>query len=162
MADHDEDFAEFMTARWPALQRFATLLCGDSEEGEDLAQRALVKAYAAWPRIRAREAVEGYTRTTLTRLFLTDRRRRRLTTVPLDQGREVAAPSVDTVGREAMWSQVLRLPPRQRAVLVLRYYEDLSEAAIAETLGCSRGTVKSQCSKALANLRASVPADLLR
>jgi RNA polymerase sigma-70 factor (sigma-E family) len=163
VAGQDEDFAAFMAARWPALHRFAYLLCGDREEAQDLAQAALVKTYVSWPRIRASEAVDSYVRTSLTRLFLSERRRRRLLTVPIgpehDQG---LTTEPDTAQRHVLWRQVQELPTRQRAVLVLRYYEDLTEADVAVVMGCSRGTVKSQCSKALAKLRAGLPADLPR
>ena len=162
MAEHDHEFGAFMAARWAPLCRFAFVLCGDRQEAEDLAQVALTRTYRAWTRIAAREATDSYTRTTIVRLFLNDRRRRRLRTVPLegaDGGPAVVARDGEG-DRDALWVHVMGLPPRQRAVVVLRYYEDLTEAQIAEVLGCSRGTVKSQASKALASLRGAVPADL--
>ncbi len=157
MTDRDAEFTDFVQARWHRLCRFAYALVRDEQAAEDLVQQALTQVYIAWPRIRARDAVEAYSRTCVTRCFLADRRRRRGHEVPL--GNEPASDDKasrsepDIEARDEMWRELGALPPRQRAVLVLRYYEDLTEAQIADVLGCSPGTVKSQASKALATLR---------
>lgn len=157
MADRDEEFTAFAESRWVELCRFAYTLVRDQHGAEDLVQRGLAQVYVAWPRIRAKEAVESYARTCVTRCFLSDTKRRRWHEVPLarvfetTETRGVSEADVDD--RDAVWREICELPPRQRAVVVLRYYEDLSEADIADVLGCSPGTVKSQCSKALDKLR---------
>ena len=157
MADRDAEFTEFVRARWPRLCRFAYALARDEQTAEDLVQRALAQVYVAWPRIRSSDAVETYSRTCITRCFLADRRRRRWHEVPFDAPSGTSdranASEPDVEARDEMWRELGTLPPRQRAVLVLRYYEDLTEAQIADVLGCRPGTVKSQASKALARLR---------
>jgi RNA polymerase sigma-70 factor (sigma-E family) len=151
-AAHDDEFTAFASARWQALRRFAFLLTGDLGEAEDLVQVALAKTYVAWPRIRSGRATESYTRTCLSRAYLAQRRKRRIREVPVAVLPEVAADG-DGVGEDTLWCQLRLLPARQRAVLVLRYYEGLNEREIAQTLGCAPGTVKSQASKGLAKLR---------
>lgn len=157
MTDRDAEFTDFVHARWHRLCRFAYALVRDEQAAEDLVQQALTQVYVAWPRIRSRGAVESYTRTCVTRCFLADKRGRRWHEVALDvrSGRDAMAndsePAIEA--RDEIWRELGALPPRQRAVLVLRYYEDLTEAQIAEVLGCRPGTVKSQASKALARLR---------
>lgn len=157
MTDRDTEFTDFAQARWHRLCRFAYALTRDEQAAEDLVQEALTKVYVAWPRIRSSDAVEAYSRTCVTRCFLADRRRRRWHEVPLgtEPGSEDTANDrgLDVESRDEIWRELGALPPRQRAVLVLRYYEDLTEAQIADVLGCRPGTVKSQASKALARLR---------
>jgi len=158
----NEDFTDFVGARWVSLKRYAFLLVGDEREAEDLVQTALAKTYVAWERISAREAVDSYTRTCLTRSFLSSKRRKRLLELPFGVAPEVAStdPLPDAhEDRDELWIALRELAPGQRATLVLRYYEDLSEAEIAHLLGCSRGTVKSQTSKALANMRRTMSAE---
>jgi RNA polymerase sigma-70 factor (ECF subfamily) len=149
----DEDFASFVRARGAALLRTAYLLTGDRADAEDLLQAVLAKTYVAWPRLRSVDAAEPYVRVALTRSAVTGWRRhaREIPTAqPPDRSVD---PSQDSSERDAMWGELRALPPRQRAVLVLRYYEDMSEREIADVLRCSTGTVKSQASKALATLR---------
>jgi RNA polymerase sigma-70 factor (sigma-E family) len=156
-------FEEYVAARGPALVRFATLLTGDNHRAEDLAQEALAKAYLSWRRIRRTDRPDVYVR----RLLInTDRswwRRRSSREIPVD--RTADRPAAGDVGteagdRDAMWRLVARLPERQRAVIVLRYYEDLDDATIAEILDCSAATVRTHAMRALTTLRerADVPA----
>jgi len=150
----DDGFHDFVTARSPALLRTAYLLLGDRALAEDLLQTALVKAYRHWGRITAAGSPEGYVR----RIMVNERR----TWWHRNPGREFVGPVPDRPGpdesialaeRDAVWRAVLALPPRTRAVLVLRYWEDLSEAETAAMLGCSVGTVKSQASRGLRKLQ---------
>lgn len=148
---------DFITSRSPALLRSAYLLVGSREQAEDLVQTALIKTYLVWPRMRDRGAVEAYVRKTIATTAISwwrGRRFREQPTVELDKSPRVVADGVDPlVERDAMWRHLCALPAKQRAVLVLRYYEGLSEAEIAETLGLRRGTVKSHASRGLAALR---------
>ena len=157
--DADAEFREFVAARSPALLRTAYLLAGgDWALAEDLLQTSLTKTYLAWGRIRNREAPESYVRRTLATTATSWWRRRwhgeRPTAVLPDSDR--TDPNIEFDERDALWRLVLALPVRQRAVLVLRFYEDMSEADIAHTLGLSPGTVKSHASRALATLRAEL------
>ena len=157
--DADAEFHDFVAARSPSLLRTAYLLAGgDWALAEDLLQAALTKTYLAWGRIRDQNAREAYVRTTLATTATSWWRRRwhaeRATGVlPEAAGKDVVGELDD---RDALWRLVRRLPVRQRAVLVLRFYEDLSEAETARALGLSTGTVKSHTSRALATLRAEL------
>ncbi|MER5967239.1 SigE family RNA polymerase sigma factor [Streptomyces sp. NPDC002057] len=151
----DEAFTAFMAARYPSILRTARLLTGGGPQAEDLAQEALLRSYRAWHRIGRLEAAEAYTRTTMVRLLVKDRRRKWHAEIPAEQMPEVAlAGHEDRTATGVAVRKVLRLlPPAQRAVLVLRYYHQLSEEEIAGVLGCSRGTVKSRAARALTALR---------
>ena len=156
----DTEFADWMAARQVALVRTAYLLTGNQHTAEDLVQTTLTKLYLAWDRIADRQHVDAYARRALVNEHRSTWRRASrhlevLSAAPPDAGH---APATDDGDREAVWQFVQGLPPRQRAVVVLRYYEDLSEAEIAELLGISAGTVKSQASRALASLRDRLPA----
>ncbi|KRF36510.1 SigE family RNA polymerase sigma factor [Nocardioides sp. Soil805] len=162
---HDGDFTEFVQASWPGLYRTAFLLVGDRQLAEDLAQTALAKTYAAWSRIEDRAAAPAYARRTLVNTasswFRTKGWRNELPTDDLPDASYTRDPST----RPAVVDALGQLPPRQRAVVVLRYYEDLSVAETADALGCSTGTVKSQTFEAFAKLRvllgdAVIPATL--
>lgn len=149
-------FRSFAAARLPALLRFGHLLTGDPSSAEDLVQSALARTALAWARVRRQDDPEGYVRRTMLNLQSNVRRGRPWRESPTADPPEVVeprSPQEEYDDRDRMWQALATLPPRQRAVLVLRYYSDLSEAEIAETLGCSRGTVKSQAAKALAKLR---------
>ena len=150
---HRDDFSAFVSERSQPLLRTAYLLTRDWALAEDLLQTALTKAWFAWSRIDT--SPEAYVRKILVNAFLSWRRRRWVGEEPWADPPD--RPGVDPYGavddRSAIWQLLGRLPARQRAVVVLRYYEDLSEAQAAELLGCSVGTVKSQASKALAKLR---------
>ncbi len=152
-----EGFRDFVAARSAALTRSAWLLTGDEMAAQDLVQVALVKTWARWARLARRDAPEAYVRRVMLSTFLTWNRRRwrgefPVAAVPDQPEPRDAAAEADV--RRAV-SQALRtLPGRQRAVVVLRFFDDLTEAQAADILGCSVGTVKSQTSKALSRLRA--------
>ncbi|WP_435745876.1 SigE family RNA polymerase sigma factor [Nocardioides sp. SYSU DS0663] len=151
----DAAFADFVHASWPRLYRTAHLLLGDHGMAEDLTQTALTKTYVAWSRIQEPEAAYGYARTTLVNTATSWFRRRswRNETPHEHVPEDVTGVTADLTDRPALMAALASLAPRQRAVVVLRFYDDLSVAAVADVLGCSQGTVKSQTSAALARLR---------
>jgi RNA polymerase sigma-70 factor (sigma-E family) len=155
-ADIDREFREFVTSRSPALLRTAYLLGGDWATAEDLLQVALTKTYLAWLRLGTIEAIEPYTRRVLVNTATSWWRRRWHGERPTEVLPDAPAPDGldERLERDRLWRHVTALPARQRAVLVLRFYEDQSEAETARLLGVSIGTVKSQCARALASLRA--------
>ncbi|HVT20627.1 MAG TPA: SigE family RNA polymerase sigma factor [Mycobacteriales bacterium] len=156
----DQQLVDYVSGRWPSLVRYAAVVCGDVAEGEELAQAALVRVAARWRLLHDRDNVDAYVRTAIVRGHLNQRNRlrRRERSVPELPTISTADPT-DGAGRGIDVRRALStLPPRQRAVLVLRYLDDLSEAQTAEVMGCSVGTVKSQASKALTTLRTSFPA----
>ena len=156
MATRDVEFAEFFRAAWPRLFRTTHAVAGDRSLAEDALQSAFAKAYSSWDRVQAAVHPEAYVRRIAVNEVLSGLRRPWYRSERSTEAPEPAPlPSTEerTVDRDAVWRAVCSLPPRQRAVVVLRYYEDLSEAEIADVLGCSRGTVKSTASAALANLR---------
>ncbi len=151
----EDDFREFVTARWSALVRTAYLLTGSRDRAEDLVQSALVRAHRHWPKIQREGTAEAYLRRTMTNLNTDWWRRlgaheRGVDSVP---ERAVADDYAAFELRDELWGALQQLPARMRAALVLRYFEDLSEADTASALGCSVGSVKSQCSRGLARLR---------
>jgi RNA polymerase sigma-70 factor (sigma-E family) len=151
-----EDFRSYVAARSGALLRTAYLLTGNRADAEDLLQTSLAKTYLAWDRIREREALDGYVRRVMVNTQTSFWRRRRVDEKPTDDlpegppGRDATA---DLDLHDALWTALASLPRKQRAAVVLRYYEDLSEAETAAVLGVSVGTVKSSTSRALAKLR---------
>lgn len=151
------EFDEFFRATWPRLFRTAYAVAGDAASAEDALQAAFAKAYASWRRVSRTDHPEAYVRRMVVNEILGTRRRawwqRERPHESAEPPGSVVSPELDLVNRDAVWTAVQALPPRQRAVIVLRYYEDLSEEQIADVLGCTRGTVKSQASAALANLR---------
>jgi RNA polymerase sigma-70 factor (sigma-E family) len=149
------DFGDFVTARYPALVRYGTLLTGDRGLGEDLTQEALVKTHRAWRRLRDGDP-DAYTRQVMTRAAWRANRRLWHREIP------AAAPPERPVRTDAyehrdtaevVLAALRELPAPQRVVLVLRYWAGLSEQEIAAQLGCSTGTVKSRASRAIASLR---------
>jgi RNA polymerase sigma-70 factor (sigma-E family) len=154
-------FSELVAARSGALLRTAYVVVGDHQLAQDLLQEALVKAYVAWPRLRDTAKAEAYVRRTIVTTAISWSRRRSFHEPPVERVAE--ATDGDETDRlathDVLWEQVRGLPPRQRAALVLRYYEDLSEADTADLMGCSVGTVKSQVAAALAKLRERVGVD---
>jgi RNA polymerase sigma-70 factor (sigma-E family) len=156
-----ESFAEFASTRWQGLFRFAYLLTNNAADAEDCVQVALSNAYARWPRIERLEHPDAYVRKVVVNTFLSGRRRHRVHVVPEGWAPEPERPSHEdtSVDRLDVLHAVALLPPRQRAVILLRFYSDASEQEAAEALGCSRGTVKSQTSDALRNLRRLLDAD---
>jgi RNA polymerase sigma-70 factor (sigma-E family) len=158
-ADND-DFSVFVAASARRLLRSAYLITGDLTEAEDLLQTALERAFRRWPTIRRAEVPEAYVRRIVVTTAINGSRKRRLSSSPLDEdllpGR--LDPAVEGLpGRAELLACVRELPAGQRAVLVLRYFDDLTEAETARALGCSIGTVKSQHARALARLRELVP-----
>ena len=156
--DHppDAELRDFVRIAWPRLLGTAWLLCGDRHEAEDLVQTALVKVVRAWPRIERRDDPYVYARTVLANTAASRwRRRRRYDELTAGERPAVAVPDPASavVLRDAVWRALGTLPPRTRAVLVLRYFEDLSEVQTAAVLGCSVGAVKSQSSRGLSRLR---------
>jgi RNA polymerase sigma-70 factor (sigma-E family) len=152
-------FEEFAVAAQPRLRSTAYLMCGDWHHASDLVQEALVRLYVAWPRLERHGGELAYARKVLLNLVLDQRRRRSSTELPreADPNRGSGEDVAETVStREALLATLDRLPPRQRACIVLRYFDDLSVADAALVLGCSEGTVKSQTSRALDALRALV------
>ena len=151
-------FEEYAGAAWPSLYRYGYLLAGNHADAEDLAQQTLLKAYRSWSRVTAADSPTAYLRRTLTNTFLSQRRpKARRLELLTDAPPEPGHPSVGgPEDRMTLWPHVRSLPPRQRAVIVLRYYEDLSEQEIADTLGCSTGNVKSTAHHALKSLRAAI------
>jgi RNA polymerase sigma-70 factor (sigma-E family) len=149
-----EEFVEFAEAMSPRLRRTAFLLCGDWHTAEDLTQMALEKVFVSWRRIRRHDAVHAYATRTLVNTYLANRRLKR--TGELLTGwfpeRPVEAPAPET--RLMLVDALATLPPRARAVVVLRYWADLSVEQVADMLGCSTGTVKDYSACALDKLRA--------
>ena len=154
----DTEFGDFMRGRWPAMVRLAYALTGDAGHAEDVAQAAFARAYASWGRVRRAGDPDAYVR----RILINENRRRfRKHRVPEDlhgdlSGSLAAQVTANQQGpeeRQALLDALNRLGPRQRAVVVLRYWLDLSETETAAVLNCSVGTVKSQASRALATLR---------
>jgi RNA polymerase sigma-70 factor (sigma-E family) len=151
----DQEFAEFFSARFDGARRIAYAMCGSWPDAEEIAQSAFVKLYARWAKIRI-ETVDAYLRTVLTRVFLdTKRRGRAREQVVAELPDTIAPPDAGPAERMALRAALLSVPPGQRAVLVLRFVADLSVEQVAETLGCSTGTVKSQTARGLGALRAA-------
>ncbi len=157
----EDEFRDFVTARSAALLRTAFLLAGDWATAEDLLQTALTKTYLAWKRLGQIEAIEPYARRVLVNTATSWWRRRWHGEKPTEFLPERAAPDRldEQLERDTLWRHVKALPARQRAVLVLRFYEDMSEAQTAALLNISAGTVKSQTSRALATLRQRLAAE---
>ena len=160
-SEGDAAFTAFVAARGGALLRTAYLLTGDHQAGEDLVQTALAKTYVAWPRIRDKGAVEAYVRRTMVTTHTSWWRRHWRGETPTERlpDRASADPTREHDERDRIWRHLGRLSERQRAVVVLRFYEDLGEAETAALLGCSRGAVKSHTSRALARLRDALAED---
>ncbi len=158
--DLDQDFSEFVGARWTSLYRLAYLLAASPAGAEDLLQTTLEKAYMSWGRISAMEYPEAYVRCMITTTLVSSRRRAWTNERPTDRLPDTGDDSLelDALDHSLLWPLVCALPERQRAVIVLRYYEDMSEAEIARTMGCATGTVKSQSSAAMAALRRALAA----
>jgi RNA polymerase sigma-70 factor (sigma-E family) len=158
----EEAFTVFVDAAWTRLHRYGYVLTGSSLEAEELVQETLVKVFQAWDRIDAEGSAMAYTRTAMARTHVSRwRSLTRRTAVEDRTALDRSVPSLPSMwesvaaDRDEVWRALAQLPPRQRAVVVLRFYEDLPERAIAEVLGCAVGTVKSQLSRALASLRGS-------
>ncbi len=148
-----EEFVEFAAAASPRLRRMAFLLCGDWYSAEDLVQTTLAKMFVSWRKIRRREAEHAYASRTLVNTYLADKRLKRSEEILTSHvpEREIQLPGPET--RIVVLNALATLPPRSRAVVVLRYWADLSVDQVAAMLGCSPGNVKSQSARALDKLR---------
>jgi RNA polymerase sigma-70 factor (sigma-E family) len=152
-------FASYVKARQPVLLRTARSLTANPCDAEDLLQTALAKTYVAWERIEDHRALDGYVRRALLNTRTSQWRKRRVDEFATDEIPEPDPvpggddPAEQQALHDAMWRAIMKLPARQRAMVVLRYYEDLSEVQTAEVLGVSVGTVKSAVSRALGKLR---------
>ena len=155
----DADFAAYMHARQASLLRTAFLLTGDRHNAEDLVQTSLAKLYLAWDKVKERDSIDGYVRRIMVNennsLWRRGWKKREYATEILPE--DAVSDAYDEGERGALWAAVQTLPKKARAVVVLRYYEELSEAETADILGISVGTVKSQASRALATLRERAP-----
>jgi len=160
-ATEREEFDAFVRARLPELLRFGRALTGSEHAAADLVQDALERTLLQWDRLQRRDDPEGYVRRAMVNRNISvwrKLRRERLADDLPDAGHD---PTPDDPDR-ATWRAVASLPPRMRAVIALRYYEDLTEAQTAAVLGCSVGTVKSQASKAMAKLRTTLGEEAVR
>jgi RNA polymerase sigma-70 factor (sigma-E family) len=155
----DDDYTEFVAARLQALRRIAYLLCHDWHHADDLVQLTITRLYVHWHRVGVMANPEAYTRTILVRQFLRERRSGWARNVSLPgEVPDRLGPGDDCDDAIDVNSVLAELPPRQRATLVLRYYCDQTVDQVAEVLGCSPGTVKSQTAKGLASLRLALGA----
>jgi RNA polymerase sigma-70 factor (sigma-E family) len=151
-------FESFVRDRGPALHRYGYVLTGSAHDADDLVQEALIRLRGAWTRVERQNDPTGFVRTTMARLHISSWRRRRrewLTAIVPDRALPDVAPDQVAASEadQIMWRALGALPPRQRAVIVLRFYEHLTDNEIAETLGVSKGTIRSQASRALDKLR---------
>jgi RNA polymerase sigma-70 factor (sigma-E family) len=153
--DNASAYEEFVTTRAQGLLRYGYVLTGNPHDAADLVQDALIKLRGAWPRVVNQRDPEGYARTTMARQHISvwrkHRREQLIGEVPEHGYQDESLTRAE--GDAGLWKALASLPRRQRAVLVLRYYESLTDEEIAELLGISRGTVRSQASRALEKLR---------
>ncbi|MEW9547341.1 SigE family RNA polymerase sigma factor [Nonomuraea sp. NPDC050783] len=156
--ERNAGFRAFADEHQRPLLRLAYLLTGDVHLAEDLLQSVLVRMLGRWPKVRRMDRPEAYARRTMVNQYLSWRRRRGAREMPSEDLPERShAPEDSTVLRLVLHQALSRLTPKQRAVLILRFYEDRAERDVAELLGCSIGTVKSQTHHALARLRVLAP-----
>ena len=156
------EFDEYVAARGPALLRFARVLTGDQASAEDLLQAALADAYARWPRVQGADHPDAYLRRVIVNRHLSWRRRRSASELVLSAEAITASLpdiAVGVVDRDQVRQVLASLPARARTILVLRYYQDLGDAEIADLLGVSPATVRSTASRALSLLRARIGAE---
>jgi RNA polymerase sigma-70 factor (sigma-E family) len=149
----EEEFVEFAAIASPRLRRTAFLLCGDWHTAEDLAQTTLAKMFVSWRRVRRRDAVHTYATRTLANTYLASRRGKSASELVTSQFPEEPAQPQQPELRLVVLNALATLPPKARAVVVLRYWEDMSVEQVASLLGCSEGNVKSQSARGLDKLR---------
>jgi RNA polymerase sigma-70 factor (sigma-E family) len=158
----DDEFAAFVSASQAGLRRTAYLLCGDWDLASDFVQEGLVKVYRRWPRLRRDGALTSYAKRAVVSAVVDAKRRRSSREVPMAEVALTTVPAPSTGpepgDRDLMVRCLATLAPRQRACVVLRYYDDLAVADVAAALGCSEGTVKSQTARGLAALKAAYAA----
>jgi RNA polymerase sigma-70 factor (sigma-E family) len=160
-ASEANEFREFVSVRLPGLRRSAYLLCGDPHAAEDVVSATLTKVFRHWRRIKRLEHPDAYLRRMLVTTYLDERRRPWRQEQPTDAVPDrPAGADVDVVDRVTLLALLDRLPPRQRAVLVLRFFDDLSVEQTADTLGCAAGTVKAHTHQGLIALRGMLGSQL--
>ncbi|WP_245573843.1 SigE family RNA polymerase sigma factor [Amycolatopsis nigrescens] len=157
-SEDEQRYTEYVTARLPALHRIAYLLCGDPHRADDIVQAAITRLYVHWRKAAAADNLDAYVRTIVVRTFLNEQRRGwaarvRLTGRPDQTPLPAAPPGPDREAKAVLHAALARVPPRQRAALVLRFLCDLPIAEVARQLGCSQGNVKSLTSNGLGALR---------
>ncbi|GID97977.1 SigE family RNA polymerase sigma factor [Amorphoplanes digitatis] len=157
--DLEREYVDYVTVRLPRLHRTAYLLCADTFQADDIVQATLTALYVSWKRASVADNLDGYVHRIMVRRYLDERRRSWSKVLLGDRVPDLAA-SADhgTEVRDELVTALRSLPKGQRAVVVLRYFGDLSVEATAEALGCSTGNVKSQCSRGLAALRTALDA----
>ena len=158
----EQKYVEFVRGRLTRLHRTAYLLCGDGHRADDIVQATLTALYVNWKKAVRADNIDGYAHRVLVRRYLDDRRLRwsRVWLGDVPAGAATAAPADHRYGeRDELLAALRTLPKGQRAVIVLRYFDDLSVETTAEALGCSEGNVKSQCSRGLAALRTALSAE---
>ena len=153
---NDDDFVAFAAASHERLRRMAYLLCGDWHRAADITQEALLRVYVAWPHIERKDCLSPYARRAVVSVVIDQARKLSNTEVPelaVEATSSAHDPAREVTDRQSLVQALVRLPPRQRACVVLRYFEDLSVAEVAALLGVTTGTVKHQTYRALASLR---------
>ncbi|WP_067181269.1 SigE family RNA polymerase sigma factor [Microtetraspora niveoalba] len=155
--DDDSRFADFVAARADALLRYGYVLSGDPHDAADLTQEALLRLHRAWSRVCGKDNPESYTRRIMARLHISVWRRRRRERLFWELPDQASPGTLPSETEQDLWQALKGLPRKQRAVIVLRYYEQLTDAEIATVLGVSRGTVRSHASLGLSKLRSSLP-----
>lgn len=162
---HDDEFSQYVSTHRPALRRFAFRLAADWYEADDLVQRTLIALHARWEGLDHRDKIAAYTHTVMVRLFISDRRSRRWSHEILHEWPPEPEPVYDAGAssfddRLLLLSALRSLAPRQRAVVLLRYWDDRSVEETAQALGCVGSTVRSQTARAMATLRSMLEPDL--
>jgi RNA polymerase sigma-70 factor (sigma-E family) len=155
----ETEYREFASARATQLFRLAFLMCGDWHEAEDLVQTTLASLFVAWNRVRRRSSMDTYARRVLVNAFLSQRRLKRSRETPTAQFADLSAPAADADLRLTLLAALRTLPPRSRAVVVLRYLEDHSIESVAELMGATPAAVKSLNTRGLAQLRELLSGD---
>ncbi|GAA3090379.1 SigE family RNA polymerase sigma factor [Streptosporangium carneum] len=155
--DDDPRFADFVAERADALLRYGYVLSGNPHDAADLTQEALIRLHRAWSRVRRKHDPESYTRVIMARLHVSVWRLRRRERLDWDLPEEASLDSFPSDAEQGLWEALEGLPRKQRAVLVLRYYEQLTDTEIAKVLNISRGTVRSHASLGLGKLRSVLP-----
>jgi RNA polymerase sigma-70 factor (sigma-E family) len=159
-------YEEFVGSRLPALLRYAVMLTGDPHTAADVVQETMIRVHLKWRHVRRADSPERYVRRILTNVYCDWRRGSWLRRVTLAAVPREPAPAPDhaehSADRDQVWTLLSGLPRRQRAALVLRFYEGLADQEIADVLGCAVGTVRGHISRALATLRTMAPAQLDR
>ncbi|MGW9129465.1 SigE family RNA polymerase sigma factor [Streptomyces sp. NPDC055681] len=159
MTGGTDGFQEFARVTGPRMFRTALLMCGDWHLAEDLVQTALGKVFASWSRVLRADSPDAYARTVLMRTYFSYRRLRRSAERPVAALPDAAAPEGDSALRVTLLHALATLPTKDRAVVVLRYWEDRSVKETADALGMSEGSVRVRCTRALTRLRALIGED---